>query len=467
MTATTPLVYDYRGTLLEGTGISENDLRGLESRLTAARDDVVRDEPRLLTSGGEIPAEKQPLDAGFFQLPATMLDDYRASPQRSELGRILSVTRRLSEEVDRVVVLGIGGSYMGARALMEACCHPYHNQLSRAQRGGRPRLYFAGNNVDNDASQALFDLLSSDQRWALVVISKSGKTLETAIAFRQFLDLLRRGVENDAAKISRLVVPVTGADGNLRPLARALGCQEIFDVPVGVGGRCSVLSAVGLLPVAFLGLDVVQLLQGAVDMNARASSAPLGDNPALDYAAVSHLLEAKRNATMRILSVWSSALESLGLWYDQLLSESLGKQEQGATPITVVNTRDLHSRAQQHQQGRRDKLITNVIVENWRRDPLTVGRSDLNQDQLNQIAERTLPEVMTAAVQGTNEAYRADGRPTADIRLAAVNEHSLGQLMQMLMIATAIEGRLIRINPYGQPGVEDYKCNMQRLLNFT
>jgi len=184
----------------------------------------------------------------------------------------------------------------------------------------------------------------------------------------------------------------------------------------------------------------------------------------LDYVGVSYLLEVQRGANIRIMSVWSKALEAVGLWYDQLLAESLGKAEQGATPLTTVNTRDLHSRAQQHQEGRRDKLITNVIVDNWRCDPLPVGHSELDQDKLNDLADKTLPELMAAAIQGTNQAYREDNRPTADIHLPDTTEASIGQLFQLLMLATVVEGRLMGINPYGQPGVEGYKTNMNRIL---
>ena len=220
----------------------------------------------------------------------------------------------------------------------------------------------------------------------------------------------------------------------------------------------------GLLPAAILGLNVVALLEGAAAMNEHFRTASAGENAVLDYVGACHLLEEEYGATIRVLNVWTKALESVGLWYDQLLAESLGKEGLGATPITTVNSRDLHSRAQQHQQGRPDKLFTNLIVDGWRCDPLAVGHSELDQDSLNDLADKTLPEIMSAAIQGTNEAYRSDGRPTADIHLPQVNEFYLGQLFQMLMLATVVEGRLIGINPYGQPGVEFYKQNMNRIL---
>ena len=460
-----PITYDPSAATIAEHGLAADDLAKLAPQLDAARDEVLADA-ELWDAGGDVPAKKQPLDAGFMELPQRLLAEYRARRNESELGRILSTAHRLRESVDRVVVLGIGGSYMGARSLMEGCCHPYHNELPRGERGGVPRMYFEGNNVDNDASQGLLDLLKgTDDAWAIVVISKSGGTLETAAAFRQFLAALRTSVDNDEKLIAQRVVPVTGSSGRLFDLSAALGCPDVFPVPDGVGGRFSILSAVGLLPAAILGLDVVRLLEAAAAMNARFKDAPVGDNPVLDYVGVGHLMERDHGATMRVLSVWAKGLESMGLWYDQLLAESLGKTEQhGATPLTVLNTRDLHSRGQQHQAGRRDKLITNVIVEAWRRDALSIGTSELDPDQLNALADKTLPEIMTAAIAGTNKAYAEDGRPTTDLRLPQLDEASLGQLLQMLMLATVVEGRLIGVNPYGQPGVEAYKKHMNAFL---
>jgi glucose-6-phosphate isomerase len=263
---------------------------------------------------------------------------------------------------------------------------------------------------------------------------------------------------------------VTGQSGRLFDLAEALGGKDIFDIPDGVGGRFSIFTAVGLLPASILGVDIVRLLEGAAAMNERFRTAPAlgnrsqpGENPVLDYVGVCHLME-DRGATIRVLSTWGKGLEAAGLWYDQLLSESLGKQQRGATPITVVNTRDLHSRGQQHQEGRRDKLITNVIVETVRRDRLAIERSELDQDKLNELSGKTLPDIMAAAIAGTNQAYAEDLRPTADLRLYGLDEFSMGQFFQMMMLATVVEGRLIGINPYGQPGVEGYKRHMQANL---
>jgi glucose-6-phosphate isomerase len=298
--------------------------------------------------------------------------------------------------------------------------------------------------------------------WSIVVISKSGGTLETAAAFRQFLHALQSEVGTE--RLPELVVPVTGKAGKLAELSDAIGCQSRFAVPDGVGGRFSVFSPVGLVPAALMGIDIIALLEGAAAMNDHFRQAEFGKNVVLDFVAVNHLLEREQGCHTRILSAWTKSLESLGFWYDQLLAESLGKREQGALPLTTVNTRDLHSRAQQHQEGRRDKVVNNLVLDSWRYDPLPVGHSVWNQDGLNDLSDRTLPEIMDAAFRGTNLAYREDQRPTTTLRLPGCNESSMGQLMQMLMLTTVVEGRLMNINPYGQPGVEKYKKNMNRLL---
>ena len=461
-----PIVYDYSALVapkdappfVRQTGLIDANLKWLAPRLADARQKVL-DNLALYERGGPVPEEMQPLDAAFFDLPERLLDE-----DRPLLDRIVAVGDRLAKEVDRVLVLGIGGSYMGARALMEACCHPYHNEISRRRRGGRPRIYFEGNNLDNDTVQGLLDMLEGGDDWGIVVISKSGGTLETAVAFRVFLEALRKSCGGDQEKIRRRVVPITGESGRLRELAEAVGCTDVFPIPEGVGGRFSVLSAVGLVPAAVMGLDIQHLLEGAAAMNKRFRTAAPLENPVLDYVGMSRLMETHRGATIRVLATWGKGLEAVGLWYDQLLSESLGKNGQGATPLTVVNTRDLHSRGQQHQEGRHDKLITNLMVEHTHREPIAIERSDFDQDKLNALSGKTLPDILQAAYVGMNRAYADDYRRTATIRLPRLDEASLGQLFQMFMLATVVEGRLVGINPYGQPGVEAYKKNMNAIL---
>ncbi|NBX30263.1 glucose-6-phosphate isomerase [bacterium] len=470
--ATDPIHYDPSAVLATGV-ISAADLAALAGRLDAARADSLADVDRW-RSGGTRPGEV--LDPAFIDLPDRLLADYQTGRTTSELFAILQTARRIRDAVDRVIVLGIGGSYMGTRALFEACCHPFHNELPRGERGGRPRLSFEGFNMDNDSAQGLLDLVApagaprSDDlldRWAVLVVSKSGGTLETAVATRLFLQALSASVGGDTARLAQRVVPITGKSGRLADLAKAIGCPDVFDIPDGVGGRFSVFTAVGLLPASIVGIDVVRLLEGAAAMNRRFREAPVAENPVLQYVGVCHLAEAKMGATIRVLSAWSNRLESLGFWYDQLLSESLGKDEKGATPLTAVTTRDLHSRGQQHQDGRRDKLITNLIVGEPRRDRLALpklGPYGHDQDKLDALVGATWPAMLGAAIGGTNEAYAQAKRPTADILLPRIDEHVVGQLLQMLMLATVVEGRLVGTNPYGQPGVEAYKKFMMARL---
>jgi glucose-6-phosphate isomerase len=420
------------------------------------------------------PPELRPLDAGFIELPQKTLDDHRRKGDASALGKVLTLAKRLSSQADRVVLLGIGGSYLGARALFDALRSSYHNELPPEKRLGVPRVYFEGNNADNDALQDLLDLLQTscvdpdlrEERWAVVVISKSGGTLETATAYRIFR---REAIEYYGSRsewLKQIFVAITGASGKLRDLCKAEGYSDddILTIPDNIGGRYSVLSPVGLLPAAVMGLDVRALLLGAAAMARRFLEEPFERNPVLQYAGVNYLMTNEVGKNIRVLSVWSKKLEALGLWYDQLLAESLGKLSRGPTPLTVVATRDLHSRGQQHQEGTRDKLINNLVLKSPRSVPIAIGMSDHNEDELNALSRKTLADLMMAAHQGTSQAYNEVARPVADLVLPTLSEHTMGQLMQMLMLATVVEGRLMGINPYGQPGVESYKRHMNALL---
>lgn len=423
----------------------------------------------------EAPNQTKPMDSGFIDLPDKLLGELRKNREKSELGRIQAVASRLRDQCDRILILGIGGSYMGAKALFEALRNLYHNELPFETRLGIPRFYFEGNNVDTDGLQELLELFqttclspdSQQDRWATVVISKSGKTIETAAAFRVFRKEAAElyGPKSELAK--SLMIPVTGpGDSPLRKLLKAEGYSddEIFTIPDRVGGRFSIFSPVGLLPAGLMGLDVRALLQGAASITRNFLEEPFERNLVLQYAAVCHLMTEEMGKSVRVMAVWSKKLEALGLWYDQLMAESLGKQGRGATPLTSVMTRDLHSRGQQFQEGKRDKLIINVTVKTPKAGPISIGMSDRNEDGLNEFSRRNYLNLMQAANQGTNAAFAEVARPTCEITLPTLSEYNIGQLMQMLMLATVVEGKLMGINPYGQPGVEAYKRNMISIL---
>jgi glucose-6-phosphate isomerase len=452
--------------------LAPEKLEPLRTKLNAVRSQVAAE--RDLHNP---PPKLQPLQVGYIDLPQKLLDQHRRKGDASELGRINQIAHRLRENTDRVVVLGIGGSYLGAKALFDALCHTYHNEMPAKLRMGKPRIYFEGNAVDNDSLQDLLELLENncvdpdlpEERWGVIVVSKSGGTLETAAAYRVLRAEAAKYYGPKSDLLRQLIVPVTGPTGKLRNLCLADGYndEEILTIPDNVGGRYSVFTPVGLLPAAVMGLDTRALLLGAAAMTKRFLEEPFERNPVLQFAAINHLMAEELGKTTRVMAVWSKKLEAVGWWYDQLLSESLGKQGQGPTPLTVVQSRDLHSRGQQHQEGTRDKIINNLYVRTPKHPPLLIGMADRNEDELNAISRKGFPDIMEAAFKGTNEAYYEAARPTADLILPVLSEHTMGQLLQMLMLATAVEGRLSGINPYGQPGVEAYKANMMRILKSS
>jgi glucose-6-phosphate isomerase len=449
--------------------LSPARLKELMPRLTQCRSQVAAER-----EARNVAPENLPVDAGFIDLPQNLLDNLRRKGDASELGRCINLANRLRDEADRLILLGIGGSYLGARALFDALKSAYHNELPPEARLGTPRIYFEGNNLDNDALQDLLDLIQitcvdperREERWAVVTISKSGTTLEPGVALRAFR---REAVEYYGLRsewLKQLFVAVTGPTSKLRDLFRADGFTEadILTIPDNIGGRYSVFTPAGLLPAALMGLDTRALLLGAAAMTKRFLEEPFERNPVLQYAAVNYLMTEEGGKPIRVLSVWSKKLETLGLWYDQLLAESLGKHGRGPTPLTSVQTRDLHSRGQQHQEGSRDRLINNLVVMSPHSVPIGVGMADHNEDDLNAYNRKGIPDLMSAAVQGTNKAYYDVARPAADLVMPTLSEHTMGQLFQMLMLATVVEGRLMGVNPYGQPGVEAYKRNMREIL---
>jgi len=449
--------------------LSPSLLRDLVPRLAQVRGQVAAERELK-----QVPPEMAPLEAGFIDLPQQYLDEFRRKGDGSVLGRILAQATRLRTNVDRVVILGSGGSHLGARALFEALRSAYHNELPPDTRLGVPRIYFEGNNVDNDALQELLDLLQTtcvdpdlrEECWGVIVISPTGNTLETAAALRSFRREAAEyyGLRSD--RLRQLIVPITGDTGKLRDLCRAEGYADdaIVPLPGNVGGRYSVFTPVGLLPAAVMNLDVRALLLGAASMTRRFLEEPFERNPVLQFAGVNYLMATQRHKLTRVLAVWSKKLEALGLWYDQLLAESLGKQGQGPTPLTVVQTRDQYARGQQHQEGTRDKIINNLVLRVPRQPPIMIGMVDRNPDDLNQYNRKGLPDLMEGALRSTTQGCYDAARPTAEVVLPSLTEHTMGQLMQLLMLATVVEGRLMGINPYGQPGAEQFQRNLKILL---
>jgi glucose-6-phosphate isomerase len=391
---------------------------------------------------------------GFLDLPD--------QPQEA-LERVQETADRLAAAGDKHVVLGIGGSYLGAKALINALCHPYHNELSRAARKGRPRMYFEGNNLDSDALSGLIDLLeqpsSVDNTWTLNVISKSGGTIETAAAFRILRKLAENHYGSNAAQ--HIVATTDASKGQLRKLADAEG-YTTFVIPDDVGGRYSVLTPVGLLPAAIAGVDIFEVVRGAKDMAALCRNPNFIDNPAYLYAGL-QFLSLKAGKGVSVMNIWDKALEFVGFWYDQLCAESVGKDGMGRVPLTGVCTRDLHSRGQELQDGPRNTVITNLLVRQSDRT-LTLPADPGDSDSLNYLGEMSVHHMLQGAFDGTNFAYAQDQRPTMSFILQQRSAYTIGALFYLLEVATVAEGYLMGVNPLDQPGVEAYKKFMFGLL---
>jgi glucose-6-phosphate isomerase len=421
-----------------------------------------------------VPPEALPIDSAFIDLPQVLLDGLRRKSDVSDLGRILGQAARLREQADCIVVLGAGGDGLGGRVLVEALRSRHHNELPTETRMGVPRLYFAGDSFDNDALQELRNLIEvscvdpdkREERWGVVVVNRSGTNLETQAALRVF--------RRDAAEyyglhsewLRWMFVPVTGRTGSMRELFKADGYtdDDILTIPDNVGSRFSVFTAAGLLPAALMNLDVRALLQGAVAMTRRFLDDPFERNPVLQLAAVNHLMSQEMGKPIRVLSVWSKKLAALGQWYDLLMSTSLGKHSQGPTPISQIQSGDLYARGQQHQEGPRDRFVNNLVVRVPQNAAIAVQMADRNEDNLNQFARKTFPDLMSATLQGANKAYFDVARPTADLVVPALSEHTMGQLMQMLMLATVVEGRLLNVNPYSEAGADVARKNALQIL---
>lgn len=425
-------------------GLAPTDLKGLMGKLANAHRQI---------------SEKSGPGAdflGFLQLPF--------QPE-AEIDRIQKAADRLAGLGDRHVVLGIGGSYLGARAVLDALTDPLRNERSRAARDGRPKIYFEGNNLDPDAIRTLLDLLPSgrpadrDGDFTVNVISKSGTTLETAVGFR----IVRQRLQQVYGKgYGERIVATTDAQRGLLKEQADREKFESFVIPDDVGGRFSVLTPVGLLPAAVAGVDIHELLAGARAMAERCKNTDFLNNPAYLYAALQHLSEERGRGTS-VMVAWGKALEGLSMWYDQLCAESLGKQDRGRIPIASVNTRDLHSRGQELQQGPRTVVVTNVCVDRYERDlPLLWDAED--PDKLNYVAGKTVGQMLTGAREAVTHAYARDRRPSMTLHLPELNAYTLGQVFYMLELATVVEGYMAGVNPLDQPGVEDYKKFMFGLL---
>ncbi len=383
--------------------------------------------------------------------------DLPTAYDRDELSRIKTAAQTIRENSEVLVVIGIGGSYLGAKAAIEFCQHSFYNNLSRAQRQG-PEIYFAGTNLSGTYLHHLQELIG-DRDFSVNVISKSGTTTEPAVAFRIFKKKLEAKYGKEAAR-TRIYATTDRSRGALKTLATQEN-YATFIVPDDVGGRYSVLTAVGLLPIAAAGIDVDALLQGAA-AGAQHAALPFADNDCYRYAAARNMLNRK-GKEVELLVNYEPRFHYVAEWWKQLYGESEGKDGKGIFPAAVDFSTDLHSMGQYIQDGRRMLFETVLEIETPELD-LNIESEEEDLDGLNYLTGKTLDYVNKKAAEGTRMAHTDGNVPNLRISVPAATPYHLGQLFYFFEKACAISGYLLGVNPFDQPGVEAYKTNMFALL---
>lgn len=387
---------------------------------------------------------------GWVDLP----DNY----DKEEFSRIKKSAEKIKADSDVLLVIGIGGSYLGARAAIEMLNHSFYNLLNKEDRQA-PQVIFVGNSISSTYMKDLFDVLK-DKDVSINVISKSGTTTEPALAFRVFRKFLEEKYGVDEAK-SRIYATTDREKGALKTLATEQG-YESFVIPDDVGGRYSVLTAVGLLPIAASGINIDDMMQGAHQAQVDFSEPDLDKNPAYQYAAVRNILYNK-GKTIEMLINYEPALQYFNEWWKQLFGESEGKDFKGIYPSSANFSTDLHSLGQYVQEGRRDIFETVLHVETPRHD-ITIEAESQDLDGLNYLAGETVDFVNEKAYQGTLLAHTDGQVPNLVVHLPELNAFTFGYVAYFFEKACAISGYLLGVNPFDQPGVEAYKKNMFALL---
>ncbi len=387
---------------------------------------------------------------GWIDLPV----DY----DKEEFARIKEAAGKIQKDSDVLLVIGIGGSYLGARAAIEFLRHSFYNTVSKEIRK-TPEIYFVGNSISSTYIKHLMDVIG-DRDFSINMISKSGTTTEPAIAFRVFKAMLEKKYGKEEAA-GRIYATTDKARGSLKNLATEEG-YESFVVPDDVGGRFSVLTAVGLLPIAVSGADINKLMEGAQAGRKAALEAPFEENDALKYAALRNIL-LRKGKSIEILANYEPSVHYVSEWWKQLYGESEGKDQKGIFPASVDLTTDLHSMGQVIQDGSRHMFETLINIETSREEIL-LEEEPVDLDGLNYLAGKSVDFVNKSAMNGTILAHTDGQVPNFMVTVPEVNEFYLGQLFYFFEFACGVSGYLLGVNPFNQPGVESYKKNMFALL---
>lgn len=427
--------FDYS---LAGNVISEDEIKSMEKITNDAKD-------VLLSKSG---AGSDFL--GWIDLPV----DY----DKDEFARIQKAAQKIQSDSEVLLVIGIGGSYLGARAAIEFLRHGFYNSVSKEIRK-TPEIYYCGNSLSGTYLKQLIEVVG-DRDFSVNIISKSGTTTEPAVAFRIFKEMLENKYgKEEAAK--RIYATTDKAKGALKNLATEEG-YETFVVPDDVGGRFSVLTAVGLLPIAVSGADITKLMEGAADMRQTCLNKDFAENDSLKYAAIRNIL-LRKGKSVEILCNYEPSLHYVSEWWKQLFGESEGKDQKGLFPASVDLTTDLHSMGQFIQDGSRIMFETVMNVEESSEE-IVIQEEEVDLDGLNYLAGKTVDFVNKSAMNGTMLAHTDGNVPNLMVNIPRQDEFSLGELFYFFEFATGVSGYISGVNPFNQPGVESYKKNMFALL---
>ena len=387
---------------------------------------------------------------GWLELPTNY--------DKKEFKRIQTAATRINKDSDILLVIGIGGSYLGARAVIEALSSSFYNMQTLKQRK-HTLVLFAGNNLSPNYINDLIEVIG-DKDFSINVISKSGTTTEPAIAFRIFREMLENKYGIDEAR-SRIYVTTDKERGALKALSEEEG-YETFVIPDNVGGRFSVLTPVGLLPIAVAGIDIEKLMKGAKLAEDNYNDEKLKYNECYQYAVIRNVLY-KEGKTTEVFANYEPKMHYMTEWLKQLFGEREGKEEEGIFPAGIDLTTDLHSMGQYMQQGLRNLFETVLSIEHPKTN-ITINSDDDNLDGLNYLAGKDLDYVNKKAMEGTIEAHVSGGVPNIIFKIEKLDEENLGGLIYFFELACAMSGSILKVNPFNQPGVEEYKKNMFRLL---
>ena len=387
---------------------------------------------------------------GWLNLPANY--------DKKEFEKIKKSAEKIQKDSDVLLVIGIGGSYLGARAVIESLTNTFYNMQSKSARK-TPQILYVGNNLSPNYINDLIDYIA-DKDISINVISKSGTTTEPAIAFRIFREIIENKYSLKEAR-DRIYVTTDKKRGALKELAKKEK-YTTFVIPDNVGGRYSVLTAVGLLPIATAGINIDELMSGARFAQDRYSDENLKYNECYKYAVVRNILYGKEK-NIELLVTYEPKMHYFIEWWKQLFGESEGKEQKGIYPSGAEFTTDLHSLGQYIQEGRRNLFETVINIEKSERD-LTLKMEEDDLDNLNYLAGKNLSYVNKKAMEGTIEAHVDGDVPNIIINMEKLDANSIGQLLYFFELACAISGELLGVNPFNQPGVEKYKTNMFKLL---